>query len=203
MDARACMEKMKEVGTLAMATVDENGAPQIRCVSAVHYADDGLYFFTARGKEMAKQLLRDGRLQTVINTEANEMVRMSGIAQPVPESEQRKWIDTIFADFPFLADIYPGETRGIGIVFTVRNPVFDYFNLGASPIERGCYTFDGELTSKKGYQITDACIGCGTCLAPCPQKCIVPGEPYRIQQNNCLHCGACASVCPNNAVESL
>lgn len=203
MDARSCMAKMKSVGTLSMATVDENGAPQIRCVSAVHYADDGLYFFTARGKEMAKQLLRDGRLQTVINTPSNEMVRMSGIACAVPESEQEKWIDAIFADFPFLNDIYPGETRKIGIVFAVKNPVFDYFNLGASPIERGRYTFSGEVSSRKGYRITDSCLGCGTCLCACPQRCIVPGEPYFIQESHCLHCGSCVSVCPNGAVESL
>lgn len=37
MDAQTCLKKMQLAGTLSLATVDENGAPQIRCVSAVHY----------------------------------------------------------------------------------------------------------------------------------------------------------------------
>lgn len=200
MDALTCMKKMELVGTLSMATVDENGAPQIRCVSAVHYEPDALYFFTARGKEMAKQLVRDGHLQTLVHTRFNEMIRMSGIAKPVPEDEQRKWIDVIFDEQPYLANVYPGETRSIGLVFEVRNPVFDYFNLGAHPIERGLYTFDGEIDPKAGYRITEECIGCGACLAHCPQRCITEGEPYRIQQNHCLHCGACKEGCPVGAV---
>lgn len=36
MDAQTCLKKMQLAGTLSLATVDENGAPQIRCVSAVH-----------------------------------------------------------------------------------------------------------------------------------------------------------------------
>lgn len=54
MDAQTCLKKMQLAGTLSLATVDENGAPQIRCVSAVHYESRAIYFLTARGKEMAR-----------------------------------------------------------------------------------------------------------------------------------------------------
>ena len=54
MDAQTCLKKMQLVGTLSMATVDEGGAPQIRCVSAVHYEPDAVYFLTSRGKEMTR-----------------------------------------------------------------------------------------------------------------------------------------------------
>ena len=50
MDAKTCLKKMQLVGVLNVATVDENGAPQIRCISAVHYDEDSFYFFTAKGK---------------------------------------------------------------------------------------------------------------------------------------------------------
>ena len=44
MDAQTCLKKMQLAGTLSLATVDESGAPQIRCVSAVHYEPRAIYF---------------------------------------------------------------------------------------------------------------------------------------------------------------
>lgn len=203
MDAQTCLRKMKHEGTLAMATVDEFGLPQIRCVSAVHYEPDALYFFTARGKEMAKQLLRDPHLQTLVNTQSNEMIRMSGVAYPVPENEQDKWMDIVFEEQPYLAGLYPGETRKIGVIFKVTGITLDYFNLGVKPIERGLYALDGNVNSGHGFYINNTCVECGTCLKYCPQKCISEGETYKIQQEHCLHCGACYENCPNGAVERI
>lgn len=37
-------EKMELVGVLAFATVDSDGAPQIRNISAIHYEPDAIYF---------------------------------------------------------------------------------------------------------------------------------------------------------------
>ena len=48
MDLATCLKKMELVGVLAFATVDSEGAPQIRNISAIHYEPDALYFFTAR-----------------------------------------------------------------------------------------------------------------------------------------------------------
>ena len=63
MDAQTCLKKLGLVQVLNFATVDEDGAPQVRNISAIHYEPNALYFFTARGKEFCKQLLRDGRVQ--------------------------------------------------------------------------------------------------------------------------------------------
>ena len=68
MDLATCLRKMQLVGVLAFATVDETGAPQIRNISAIHYEPDALYFFTARGKNFCKELLRDGRVETLAYT---------------------------------------------------------------------------------------------------------------------------------------
>lgn len=33
-------------------------------------------------------------------------------------------------------------------------------------------------------------------LKNCSQRCIIPGEPCKIQKNPCLYCGNYASMCP-------
>lgn len=115
-----CLQKLRLSGVLSFATVDENGAPQIRCISAIHYEPDGLYFFTARGKAFCEELQRDGRVQVLAYIRFKEMIRLSGIAVASPEEEQEK-IRTILEEQPYLANVYPGEARNIGIIFEIRN----------------------------------------------------------------------------------
>ena len=199
MNAQICLQKMKLCGVLSFATVDKIGAPQIRCISAIHYEPDSLYFFTARGKAFCDELLTDGQVQILAYTRFKEMIRLSGKAVPAENQEEK--INTIFAEQPYLANVYPGDTRNIGIVFELKDFTIEYFNLGVNPIFRETYAVGQAQTKTKGYHITDACIGCGTCLKHCPQKCIIPGEKYTIQSEHCLHCGACYEHCPVKAVE--
>lgn len=200
MDLETCLNKLKYVGVLAFATVDEQGAPQIRNISAIHYEKDGLYFFTARGKNFCQELLTDGRVQILGYTKYKEMIRMSAKAVAVPEAEQRKCIDCIFEEQPYLANVYPGETREIGIVFQIKDAQVEYFNLGVNPIFRETYRMGSYEDTKKGYEITDKCIGCGKCQKVCPQRAIDAGKPFRIRQENCLHCGNCEKNCPVKAI---
>ena len=200
MDAKTCMEKLKLVGVLSFATVDSKGNPQIRCISAIHYDSDSFYFFTARGKNFCEELLLDGRVQILAYTRFKEMIRLSAKAEPVHESEQEDKINTIFAEQPYLSNVYPGDTRKIGIVFEIKDAEIEYFNLGVKPIFRESYTLGARTLSEKGYVITDSCIGCGKCQSGCPQQCIMQGEPYLIRQEHCLHCGNCYENCPVGAI---
>lgn len=201
MDAQTCLQKLQYVGVLAFATVDSAGAPQVRNISAIHYEPDSLRFFTAKGKAFCEELLADGRVQVLGYTKYKEMIRLSGRAVPVPEAEQEKWMDVIFAEQPYLSNVYPGDTRRLaGIVFEIRDAVIEYFHLGVNPIFRESYTLGGKLP-ERGYHISESCIGCGTCVRHCPQRCIEAGRPYRIQPEHCLHCGNCYSVCPVHAVQ--
>ncbi|MDE5558240.1 MAG: pyridoxamine 5'-phosphate oxidase family protein [Ruminococcus sp.] len=129
MDAKTCLKKMQLVGVLNVATVDENGAPQIRCISAVHYDEDSFYFFTAKGKNVTKELLADGRVQILVYTKFKEMIRLSAKAYPVSDERQKKCIDTIFKEQPYLANLYPNGKRYIGICFEIRDASIEYFNL--------------------------------------------------------------------------
>lgn len=201
MNLETCLKKMELVGVLAFATVDQEGAPQIRNISAIHYEKDAIYFFTARGKNFCRELQEDGRVQILCYTRYKEMIRMSGKAYAVAEEEQEKWRDLIFEEQPYLANVYQGDTRDIGIIFCIDQAEVEYFNLGVNPIFRETYSLGSVILKKKGYHITEKCIGCGKCKRVCPQRCIDEGNPYVINQNHCLHCGNCYENCPVKAIE--
>lgn len=201
MDLATCLKKMELVGVLAFATVDSQGAPQIRNISAIHYEENALYFFTARGKNFCRELEEDGRVQILAYTKYKEMIRLSGRAYAVADKDQKKWTDVIFEEQPYLANVYPGDTRNIGIIFCIDEGEVEYFNLGVNPIFRETYSLGNAVVHKKGYLITDACIGCGACQSMCPQRCIEEGAPYKIEQEHCLHCGSCFENCPVGAIK--
>lgn len=204
MDAQTCLKKLQYVGVLAFATVDARGLPQVRNISAIHYEPDALYFFTAKGKDFCRELLADGHVQVLGYTKFKEMIRLSGVAEPAPAAEQRHWIGTIFAEQPYLANVYPGDTRELaGIVFRIADMEIEYFHLGVHPIFRERYALGSAAIHPRGFRITGDCVGCAACLDHCPQRCIEPGAPYRIQQEHCLHCGNCRAICPVGAVKGV
>ena len=200
MDGQTCLKKLGYVGVLSFATVDAQGNPQVRNISAIHYDPDAIYFFTARGKNFCRELLDTGKVQILGYTMYKEMIRLSGTVSPVLEDEQRKWRDLIFDEQPYLSNVYPGETRSIGIVFCIRNMTIEYFNLGVNPIFRETYTIGNGKIVPKGYFITNECISCGKCAQVCPQNAIATGSPSIIRQEHCLHCGNCFEHCPVSAI---
>ena len=109
-------------------------------------------------------------------------------------------MDIIFEEQPYLANVYPVDTREIGIIFCIDKAEVEYFNLGVNPIFRETYILGNVSVKEKGYYLTESGIGCGTCKKHCPQKCIEKGAPFVIRQEHCLHCGNCYENCPVKAV---
>ena len=203
MDAMTCLKKLGYVGVLDFATVDEDGAPQVRNISAIHFEGMDIYFLTARGKYFASQLKRDGQVQILGYTKYKETIRLSGKAVEVPENEQKHWRDVLYQEQPYLENVYPGETKNIDTMFVIRDYTIEYFCLSTRPITREYFAVGNTQIKPKGYRITDACIGCGTCQGVCPQNVITEGSPYVIDANHCLQCGNCAENCPVQAIERL
>ena len=137
MDLETCLKKLQYIGVLAFATVDLEGAPQIRNISAIHYEKDAIYFFTARGKEFCRELLEDGRVQILGYSKYKEMIRLSSRAKTDRRRGTKKMDGFDFAEQPYLANVYPGKTRDIGIIFEIRDAQIEYFHLGVSPIFPG------------------------------------------------------------------
>lgn len=54
MDAQTCLKKLGYVGVLSFATVDANGDPQVRNISAIHYESDAIYFLPLGGRASAR-----------------------------------------------------------------------------------------------------------------------------------------------------
>lgn len=196
-----CLQKLQWIGILHVATVDEDGRPQVRCVSAIHYEPDAIYFYTARGKSFARQLESNGWIQMEGMTKYKEMIRLSGKVKKA--DDQQKWKDKIFEEQPYLINVYPGNTREIGVIYEIRNTTIEWFWLGTHPIERRYFTTGNAQWKPKGYQISDECIACGTCETVCPEGAIDEGEPFVIRQNNCLQCDNCFEHCPVEAIIKL
>ena len=95
-------------------------------------------------------------------------------------------------------------------IITAHANLSDWNSAAASTANLGVDLFFGETyiigngrEELKGYKITDKCVGCGKCQKVCPQRCIKPGEPFKIAAEHCLHCGACFEGCTVKAVERL
>jgi uncharacterized pyridoxamine 5'-phosphate oxidase family protein/NAD-dependent dihydropyrimidine dehydrogenase PreA subunit len=200
MDAKTCIQKLRLINNVSMATVGEDGGPQIRIINVMHIEDEKLYFLTARGKPFYYELLRDKKV-AVLGLSRFEMIRLNGVPELLSKEKQNEWLDRLFEENPYLKKTYPGETRQVLEVFCIKDGEIEYFNLGVHPIFRESYIIGNGVSKGNIYMITDDCTGCGTCTKICPQGCIAAGTPYRIVRENCLQCGLCQEKCPVSAVE--
>lgn len=198
MTAQDCLQLLREIRDVAFATVSPDGKPQVRIIDVMLVEEGKLYFCTARGKDFYEQLVRTGEVAVAGLTKDWKDIRLSGKAKRLPE--QKLWIDRIFEANSSMNGVYPGESRYILEPFCIDEGELECFDLGVSPIERESFSLGAVEPKEKGFFITDACIGCGTCAAGCPQQAIDEGAPFTIRQRNCLHCGLCFENCPVQAI---
>ena len=198
MNAQDCLNKLRELRDVTFSTVSADGKPQARIIDVMLVEEGKLYFCTSRGKDFYAQLINSGDVALTGLTRDYKMIRLNGTAKKL--FEQKVWIDRIFAGNPSMNSVYPGESRYILEPFCIDVGQLECFDLNVSPIERESFALGKMEPEKKGFFITDACIGCGTCAASCPQQAVDEGTPYVIRQRNCLHCGLCEENCPVQAI---
>lgn len=194
---------VNEIHTSILATTDAEGHPVTAAVDMMDTDGGSLYFLTAKGKGLYERLVRT---EFAALTALKGADTMSCTAVSVRGRVRELGFDKIpdlLAKNPYMYQIYPTEESQKALTaFQIYEGSGEWFDLSKKPIERFSFTFGGAEEKKEGFFINDACIGCGNCLAVCPQNCIVSDElPYRIESEHCLHCGNCMQVCAFSAVE--
>lgn len=202
-----------DIHTTIMATVDGEGHPVTRVIDVMLSDDKTLYFITAKGKEFYRQLMEQ-RFVSISGTcggegmdkkEASVHMKAISVRGTVKNIGSQRLAE-VFEKNPYMNEIYPDAVSRKALeVFCITEGTGEFFDLSAKPIQRESFTVglqEGNVEKKPGgYQITDACTGCKSCMKICPQKCIdADGVPLKIRQEHCLHCGNCMAVCPFGAV---
>lgn len=191
-----------EIHRTIVATVDDEGLPVTAAIDMMDCDDNSLYFLTAKGKGFYDRLIRR---QFLAFTAMKGEDTMSTVAVSIRGKVRELGYDRIpelFEKNPYMHQIYPTEESMKALtVFQIYEGSGEWFDLSRKPIERASFTFGGADKKAEGYFITDSCIGCGSCVAVCPQDCIIQDSiPFRIEQEHCLHCGNCMTACPVGAV---
>ena len=192
----------EKIHTTIVATVDDEGLPVTAAVDMMDSDENGLYFLTAKGKGFYDRLKKRGYLAlTAVKGETT----MSSVAVSVRGKVRELGYDMItqlFAKNPYMHEIYPTEESMHALTaFQIFEGTGEWFDLSKKPVERVSFSFGGAENTAEGFFITDACIGCVSCLPVCPQNCIISDKlPFIIEQEHCLHCGNCQEICPANAV---
>lgn len=191
-----------EIHRTIVATVDDEGLPVTAAIDMMDCDDNSLYFLTAKGKGFYDRLVKR---QFLAFTAMKGEDTMSTVAVSIRGKVRElgyEMIPQLFEKNPYMHQIYPTEESMKALtVFQIYEGSGEWFDLSKKPIERASFTFGGAEKKSEGYFITDNCIGCGNCVAVCPQGCIRQDSiPFRIEQEHCLHCGNCMTACPVGAV---
>lgn len=193
---------VNDIHRTIVATVDDKGLPVTCAIDMMDADENSLYFLTAKGKNFYDRLIKRKFLAfTAMKGEDT----MTSVAVSVRGKVRELGFDKIpglFEKNPYMKEIYPTEeSRRALTVFQIYEGSGEWFDLSKKPIERASFAFGKAEESPEGYEITDACIECSSCLDVCPQNCIESDTiPYAIEQEHCLHCGNCHTVCPVGAV---
>lgn len=197
--AREYVEMFRRVKIASAATVDGEGHPHSRIINVMLAEDDGMYIVTSRGKPFYQQLTASGEVALSAMCPDCQSLKFSGKVRIVG----KEWVDKVFLENPGMNEVYPGESRYALDAFQIYEGWGEWFDLLHYPISRETFAYGGTEAERCGFEITDACSGCGACAAACPQQCITDGVPYVIAQEHCLQCGLCAEKCPAGAVKRL
>ncbi len=192
----------KEIHSVIMATVDENGLPVTCAIDIMDSDENGLYFLTAKGKGFYDRLKKNGYAALTGMKGNGTLSCVAASVRGKVEEIGNAPLQRLFTKNPYMNEIYPTEqSRQALSVFRLYEGNGEWFDLSKKPIERISFTIGNGEKEIVGYEITNKCTGCKACKAVCPQNCIdFTVTPAVIRQENCLHCGNCLTVCPKKAV---
>lgn len=179
----------------ALATISLDGKPSNRIIDMMYLENNCLFFLTARGKTLYKELMNNPFVSVTV-CKNNKAYTVSGYVEQV----DKKYLKILFDHNRFMYGTYPGKTSEVLEVFRIYAYKGEFFDLTKKPIYRQSFSYNYETKEKGIYRIIkDKCVSCDKCLSVCPQKCI-DISAKEINENNCLRCGACFEICGHKAV---
>ena len=193
---------VNDMHTVILATVDENGNPITCAVDMMDADEDGLYFLSAKGKNLYQRLIEHDRISMTALKGEGTLYSIALSIQGTATEIGNDRIPELFEKNRYMYEIYPTEQSRMALtVFRIHDGQGEWFDLSCRPIQRASFIFGKSVLCRTEYTINSSCTGCGTCLSVCPQQCIdTTSIPFTIQLQHCLHCGNCMHVCPAHAV---
>ena len=196
---------VEHIHTVIVATTDENGFPYTSVIDMMDYDEKGLYFLTAKGKNLYSRLMQTGFIALSgfkgEDTLSSQSISVRGKIRCLGND----LVQDLFEKNPYMETIYPSEdSRDSLVVFQLYEGKGQWFDLSKKPIERDSFVIGQEKIEQTMFMIDESCISCGACLSSCPQECIdIYSMPAIIHQEHCLHCGKCMDVCPMASIHKI
>ena len=81
-----CFKFLREVIDATLSTVDKDGNPQSRIIDIMHIEDEKIYFLTARGKHVYREILNHPQV-SYLCLNNNRTVRISGSAYKLDDQK--------------------------------------------------------------------------------------------------------------------
>ena len=103
---------LKDAGHYFIAT-DENGQPRVRPFGTIHIFEDKLYIQTGRSKNVAKQLLANGRTE-LCAFNGKQWIRVSGVLVDDPRKEAKV---SMLEAYPLLKSMYSADDDNTMVLY--------------------------------------------------------------------------------------
>ncbi len=186
---------LKNIREVALGTINKN-KPSTRIVVIASIRDDHIYFMTARGKPMYRQLNENPCVSIVGKLKEDIMVRVEG---EIKFMEDKSFLLNLIKGHE---GMYTGKTDVLEM-FYLSSCSGEIFDLTEETPKRLYFTFgDGELHIPH-YEITDECVKCGICADNCVTGAINKEKPYFIDNYLCINCGRCFENCPEKVIKYI
>ena len=100
-------KRLREIKSVSIATIYKE-SPRIRIMDVMLNEDESLFFITAKGKHVYKQLKRTPKIALCTLDKNYNMIRVNG---HIRFCQNRKILDKMFEKNPILKKIYPDNVN--------------------------------------------------------------------------------------------